>query len=99
MDESLPVKATIPPDALPFYLEEDDLAHLSRREEMTKLWAKDLSGLPGGFRSTMVSEFLVYSPDKDFDGSLRSCKSLRACQLFEERHIRDVDMAALHHCS
>ena len=57
-----------------------------------KLWTKDLRGVPSVFERSMISDYLISSPEKDFDGeSLRSYKALRAYQLFEERHIHDVE--------
>ena len=40
-----------------------------------------------------VKEYLLFSPDKNFDGqSLRAYKQLRAFQLFDERHVHDVEL-------
>jgi len=40
-----------------------------------------------------VHEYLLNSPDKDYDGcSLRAYKQLRAYQLYDERHIHDVEL-------
>ena len=40
-----------------------------------------------------VKRYLLFSPDKEFDGeSLRCYKQLRAYQLFDERHVFDVEI-------
>ena len=40
-----------------------------------------------------VHEYLLNSPDKEFDGeSLRAYKQLRSYQLFDERHIHDIEI-------
>ena len=40
-----------------------------------------------------MHEYLLNSPDKEFDGeSLRVYKQLRSYQLFDERHIHDIEI-------
>ena len=40
-----------------------------------------------------VHKYLLNSPDKEFDGeSLRAYKQLRSYQLFDERHIHDIEI-------
>ena len=41
----------------------------------------------------VVKKYLLFSPDKGFDGeSLRAYKELRAYQLFDDRHVHDVEL-------
>ena len=82
-------KASIPQEILPFYLEVGDLAHVCSAKNVH--WTSDLRGVPSGFSRELLEGYLLNSPDKEFDGeSLKSYKALRAYQLFEERHIHDV---------
>ena len=84
------LKAGIPPEVLPFFLEVGDLASVCASDN--KRWTKDLRSVPSDFERSMIVDYLVSSPDKEFDGeSLRSYKALRAYQLFEERHIHNVE--------
>ena len=59
---------------------------------ITSGWAIDnLIKLPP-FTTESVKDYLLFSPDKDYDGeSLRCYKQLRAYQLFYENHIFDVE--------
>lgn len=45
------------------------------------------------FTMDAVNEYLLFSPDKSYDGdSLRAYKQLRAYQLFDERHVHDIEL-------
>ena len=45
------------------------------------------------FTMSSVTDYLVDSPDKSFDGnSLRAYKQLWAYQLFDKRHLNDLEM-------
>ena len=83
-------RASIPPEVLPFHRRVESLASVSTSDG--KLWTKDLRKCPTGFHFNLIESYLIHSPDKDYDGdSMRSYKALRAYQLFEERHIHNVE--------
>ena len=87
-DDSPLHKSSIPPEVMPFYLEVGDLAGVWSRGTN---WTTDLRGVPSAFDRNLLEGYLLSSPDKEFDGeSLRSYKSLRAYQLFEKRHVHDI---------
>ena len=88
--ESPLAKASIPPDVLPFYVEVGSLSNVSSSDK--KLWTSNLRAVLAIDRS-MIKDYLVNSPDKDYDGeSLKSYKALRAYQLFEERHTHALEL-------
>ena len=88
--ESPLAKALILLDVLPFHVEVGSLSNVSRSDK--KLWTSDLRAVPAIDRS-MIEDYLVNSPDKDYDGeSLKSDKELRAYQLFEEPHTHSLEL-------
>ena len=84
------VKASIPPDVIPFYQRVGSFAVVSTSD--AKLWTKDLRSCPDGFCYKRLENYLINSPDKAFNGdSMRSYKALRAYQLHEDRHVHSVE--------
>jgi len=83
-------KASIPLDVLPFYQRLPSFAAISTSDG--KLWTKDLRKCPQSFNLAKLESYLIHSPDKAFDGdSMESYKSLRAYQLFDERHVHNIE--------
>ena len=70
-------RATIPPEVLPAYRRLESLAELGTSN--APWWTQDLRKVAVGFCRQKLVEYLIFSPDKQFDGdSLRSYKALRA---------------------
>lgn len=71
----------------------DAYGKLPSFSSITSGWSVEALCRMPHFTMSSVTDYLIDSPDKNFDGkSLRAYKQLRAYQLFDERHLHDVEL-------